>query len=130
MIIKCPCQFIFCSSFLGQYVSPDKTMNYNLSLSVIVRTSLEPGWLEGTLNGKTGLVPENYVELLPWCASLATPSVLDSLFTPLCLYTKSATDPMKESAGVLSDVTNYLIILCSLWRLQLPPLLWSTCFKF
>uniref|UniRef100_A0A8D9DSX2 Rho GTPase-activating protein 10 n=1 Tax=Cacopsylla melanoneura TaxID=428564 RepID=A0A8D9DSX2_9HEMI len=30
-----------------------------------VRTSLEPGWLEGTLNGKTGLVPENYVELLP-----------------------------------------------------------------
>ncbi|RZF32855.1 hypothetical protein LSTR_LSTR009406 [Laodelphax striatellus] len=30
-----------------------------------VRTSLEPGWLEGTLNGKTGLVPENYVEVLP-----------------------------------------------------------------
>ncbi|XP_014275663.1 rho GTPase-activating protein 26 isoform X2 [Halyomorpha halys] len=30
-----------------------------------VRSSLEPGWLEGTLNGKTGLVPENYVELLP-----------------------------------------------------------------
>lgn len=30
-----------------------------------VRTSVEPGWLEGTLNGKTGLVPENYVELLP-----------------------------------------------------------------
>ncbi|KAJ9598245.1 hypothetical protein L9F63_011066 [Diploptera punctata] len=30
-----------------------------------VRQSLEPGWLEGTLNGKTGLVPENYVEFLP-----------------------------------------------------------------
>jgi len=34
-----------------------------------VRPSLEPGWLEGTLNGKTGLVPENYVEFLPWHAS-------------------------------------------------------------
>ncbi|XP_044735561.1 rho GTPase-activating protein 26 isoform X3 [Chrysoperla carnea] len=30
-----------------------------------VKSSLEPGWLEGTLNGKTGLVPENYVEMLP-----------------------------------------------------------------
>ncbi|XP_074106752.1 GTPase regulator associated with FAK isoform X2 [Cotesia typhae] len=30
-----------------------------------VRPSLEPGWLEGTLNGKTGLVPKNYVEQLP-----------------------------------------------------------------
>ncbi|XP_065205756.1 rho GTPase-activating protein 26 isoform X2 [Planococcus citri] len=30
-----------------------------------VRSSMEPGWLEGTLNGKTGLVPENYVEILP-----------------------------------------------------------------
>lgn len=28
----------------------------------IVRPSKEPGWLEGTLNGRTGLVPENYVE--------------------------------------------------------------------
>lgn len=27
-----------------------------------VRPSREPGWLEGTLNGRTGLVPENYVE--------------------------------------------------------------------
>ncbi|KAK4297686.1 hypothetical protein Pmani_029922 [Petrolisthes manimaculis] len=27
-----------------------------------VRASREPGWLEGTLNGRTGLVPENYVE--------------------------------------------------------------------
>uniref|UniRef100_G1T1Q8 Rho GTPase-activating protein 26 n=2 Tax=Oryctolagus cuniculus TaxID=9986 RepID=G1T1Q8_RABIT len=26
--------------------------------------SQEPGWLEGTLNGKTGLIPENYVEFL------------------------------------------------------------------
>ncbi|KAJ8922523.1 hypothetical protein NQ315_007553 [Exocentrus adspersus] len=30
-----------------------------------VKVSQEPGWLEGTLNGKTGLVPENYVEFLP-----------------------------------------------------------------
>ncbi|XP_013416358.1 rho GTPase-activating protein 26-like isoform X5 [Lingula anatina] len=29
-----------------------------------VRQSKEPGWLEGTLNGKTGLVPSNYVEFL------------------------------------------------------------------
>ncbi|KAJ8940220.1 hypothetical protein NQ314_010782 [Rhamnusium bicolor] len=30
-----------------------------------VKISQEPGWLEGTLNGKTGLIPENYVEVLP-----------------------------------------------------------------
>ncbi|XP_071452500.1 rho GTPase-activating protein 26 [Hetaerina americana] len=30
-----------------------------------VRQSQEPGWLEGMLNGKTGLIPENYVEVLP-----------------------------------------------------------------
>uniref|UniRef100_A0A8C5QXI0 Rho GTPase-activating protein 26 n=1 Tax=Leptobrachium leishanense TaxID=445787 RepID=A0A8C5QXI0_9ANUR len=29
-----------------------------------VHSSQEPGWLEGTLNGKTGLIPENYVEFL------------------------------------------------------------------
>ncbi|KAH8250598.1 hypothetical protein KR038_001810 [Drosophila bunnanda] len=29
-----------------------------------VRYSHEPGWLQGTLNGKTGLIPENYVEHL------------------------------------------------------------------
>lgn len=29
-----------------------------------VRRSNEPGWLEGTLNGKSGLIPENYVEVL------------------------------------------------------------------
>ncbi|CAG2165864.1 unnamed protein product [Oppiella nova] len=29
-----------------------------------VRQSREPGWLEGCLNGKTGLIPENYVEFL------------------------------------------------------------------
>ncbi|XP_046636547.1 rho GTPase-activating protein 26-like isoform X2 [Daphnia pulicaria] len=32
---------------------------------VNVRPSREPGWLEGVLNGRTGLIPENYVELLP-----------------------------------------------------------------
>ncbi|CAG0882567.1 unnamed protein product [Cyprideis torosa] len=30
-----------------------------------VRQSDEPGWYEGTLNGQRGLVPKNYVELLP-----------------------------------------------------------------
>uniref|UniRef100_A0A1A8J968 Rho GTPase-activating protein 26 n=1 Tax=Nothobranchius kuhntae TaxID=321403 RepID=A0A1A8J968_NOTKU len=29
-----------------------------------IHTSKEPGWLEGTLDGRTGLIPENYVELL------------------------------------------------------------------
>ncbi|XP_044286725.1 rho GTPase-activating protein 10 isoform X2 [Varanus komodoensis] len=29
-----------------------------------VHFSREPGWLEGTLNGKRGLIPENYVQLL------------------------------------------------------------------
>ncbi|OQV14670.1 Rho GTPase-activating protein 42 [Hypsibius exemplaris] len=30
-----------------------------------IRQSIEPGWLYGELRGKTGLVPENYVEELP-----------------------------------------------------------------
>lgn len=30
-----------------------------------VAPSGEPGWLRGSLNGKQGLVPENYVEPLP-----------------------------------------------------------------
>ncbi|XP_026051412.1 rho GTPase-activating protein 26-like isoform X1 [Carassius auratus] len=29
-----------------------------------VHPSREPGWLEGTLDGKTGLIPENYVEFM------------------------------------------------------------------
>ncbi|XP_060911162.1 rho GTPase-activating protein 26-like [Labrus mixtus] len=29
-----------------------------------VHVSREPGWLEGTLDGRTGLIPENYVEFL------------------------------------------------------------------
>lgn len=29
-----------------------------------VSRSNEPGWLVGTLNGKSGLIPENYVEIL------------------------------------------------------------------
>uniref|UniRef100_A0A4W5QRP2 Uncharacterized protein n=1 Tax=Hucho hucho TaxID=62062 RepID=A0A4W5QRP2_9TELE len=29
-----------------------------------VHSSREPGWLEGTLDGKTGLIPENYVEFV------------------------------------------------------------------
>ncbi|GAB0099048.1 rho GTPase-activating protein 26 [Sergentomyia squamirostris] len=30
-----------------------------------VKPSSEAGWLEGTLNGKSGLIPQNYVEYLP-----------------------------------------------------------------
>jgi len=37
-----------------------------------VRPSLEPGWLEGNLEGKVGLVPENYVEFLSWSRGAAT----------------------------------------------------------
>ncbi|XP_063776649.1 rho GTPase-activating protein 10 isoform X2 [Pseudophryne corroboree] len=29
-----------------------------------VHNSLEPGWLEGTLNGRRGLIPQNYVQFL------------------------------------------------------------------
>lgn len=32
---------------------------------ISVRQSHEPGWLEGTLHGKSGLIPENYVEVIP-----------------------------------------------------------------
>lgn len=38
--------------------------SHSLSSSYTVHPSQEPGWLEGTLNGKTGLIPENYVEFL------------------------------------------------------------------
>lgn len=38
--------------------------SHPLSPSCTVHPSQEPGWLEGTLNGKTGLIPENYVEFL------------------------------------------------------------------
>ncbi|XP_055705185.1 rho GTPase-activating protein Graf isoform X2 [Phlebotomus papatasi] len=30
-----------------------------------VKPSSEAGWLEGTLNGKSGLIPQNYVEIIP-----------------------------------------------------------------
>ena len=40
----------------------DKNLNLNLFFSV--RPSLEPGWLEGNLDGRRGLVPENYVEYI------------------------------------------------------------------
>lgn len=39
-------------------------INFKL-LTILVHASVEPGWLEGTLRGKTGLIPENYVEELP-----------------------------------------------------------------
>lgn len=36
----------------------------NSSFFSPVHASREPGWLEGTLDGRTGLIPENYVEFL------------------------------------------------------------------
>lgn len=38
--------------------------NKGIFSSFSVQTSREPGWLEGTLNGKRGLIPQNYVKLL------------------------------------------------------------------
>lgn len=35
-----------------------------MCLLFTVRPSREPGWLEGTLDGKTGIIPENYVEYI------------------------------------------------------------------
>ena len=41
-----------------------KLKNLFIFVLILVRRSNEPGWLEGTLNGKSGLIPENYVEIL------------------------------------------------------------------
>ena len=68
------------------------TVRYSgiLILDVLVRPSLEPGWLEGNLEGKVGsfqlfsfalvwfspfqvgLVPENYVEFLSWLRGVSS----------------------------------------------------------
>ena len=32
-----------------------------LFVFILVRSSKEPGWVMGTVNGKTGLIPENYI---------------------------------------------------------------------
>ena len=37
---------------------------FTLDFTFSVRPSLEPGWLEGILDGRVGLVPENYVEFI------------------------------------------------------------------
>ncbi len=39
-------------------------MIFRLDLCLLVHSSREPGWLEGTLDGKKGLIPENYVEFV------------------------------------------------------------------
>ncbi len=38
--------------------------SFSFFFLILVRPSLEPGWLEGNLDGKFGLVPENYVEFI------------------------------------------------------------------
>ena len=47
--------------FLLTLKSATTTLNFVIFFPT-VRPSKEPGWLEGTLNGRTGLIPENYVE--------------------------------------------------------------------
>lgn len=42
-----------------------KLLDIHLECYFVVQPSSEPGWLVGTLNGKTGLIPKNYVEQLP-----------------------------------------------------------------
>lgn len=46
----------------GQAPGGEQACKCDFSFSV--QTSREPGWLEGTLNGKRGLIPQNYVKLL------------------------------------------------------------------
>ena len=46
---------------------------YIFHFFISVRPSLEPGWLEGCLDGKRGLVPENYVEFLNQVGVASTP---------------------------------------------------------
>ena len=48
---------IYCHTFFRKYFQL-------FSFSFSVRPSLEPGWLEGNLDGRRGLVPENYVEFI------------------------------------------------------------------
>lgn len=47
-----------------RFILEDSKDFNDFSSLFLVRRSNEPGWLEGTLNGKSGLIPENYVEIL------------------------------------------------------------------
>lgn len=51
-------------SFFLKIFDITKFKLFLLHSSILVRQSNEPGWLDGTLNGKSGLIPENYVEVL------------------------------------------------------------------
>ena len=42
------------------------TTSNGVVFALAVKESREPGWLEGTLNGRTGLIPANYIEYLNW----------------------------------------------------------------
>lgn len=55
-----------CFSIVGntQYDTLIFVSNLVPNFFIPVRPSLEPGWLEGNLEGKFGLVPENYVEYI------------------------------------------------------------------
>lgn len=51
------------SEFTGSEYFGGISVKHDFSC-IAVQTSREPGWLEGTLNGKRGLIPQNYVKLL------------------------------------------------------------------
>ncbi|XP_075786123.1 rho GTPase-activating protein 10 isoform X2 [Pelodiscus sinensis] len=59
---------VFEDAWLGGIFSRERsTYRKNLgfgSKGVQVQFSREPGWLEGTLNGRRGLIPQNYVQFL------------------------------------------------------------------
>ena len=46
------------------FCNPQNLTEKKLKFFFSVRPSLEPGWLEGNLDGRRGLVPENYVEYI------------------------------------------------------------------
>ena len=60
----CPFSYFFHFSFIGAFDRKRRQRKLMQSLHLVYE-SKEDGWLVGTLNGKTGLIPANYVESLP-----------------------------------------------------------------
>lgn len=51
-------------SEVDDHHSQERIKETNFIFVFSVRSTREPGWLEGNLNGKTGLIPLNYVEFI------------------------------------------------------------------
>uniref|UniRef100_A0A7N6BXR8 Rho GTPase-activating protein 26 n=1 Tax=Anabas testudineus TaxID=64144 RepID=A0A7N6BXR8_ANATE len=69
--VKYDCETLFCITGRKARALYACKAEHDSELSFIagtifenVHASREPGWLEGTLDGRTGLIPENYVEYL------------------------------------------------------------------